>query len=154
MPAVCSCGLGQYFGCGPAAPSVQRHTATRQPSKPYGPQSPTPVAVPWLERIPTPSCKAKPPAICTSCLWRGTLDVPKMNQAATLLCHYRAFKAFCKKQPLGQSTLCTVMEAKWHIQPGQLLFRIQANRFLRGMLRIIVQSPAKNRPRETFPSCL
>ena len=69
---------------------------------------------------------------------RGALDVPKMNEAAARLCHKQDFQHLCKKRPGEHHFLCTIMEAGWLVQEEQLIFRIKANRFLRGMVRILV----------------
>lgn len=74
----------------------------------------------------------------TSYWLRAPLDVSKMNAAAALLGHKQDFKRLCKKHPADRHCLCTIMEAGWVVQQDQLLFRIKANRFLRGMVRIIV----------------
>jgi tRNA pseudouridine38-40 synthase len=74
----------------------------------------------------------------TSCLLRGTFDLPKMNEAAAILCRKQDFRSLCKVRSDDAHFLCTVMEAGWWIHKEQLLFRIKANRFLRSMVRIIV----------------
>ncbi len=68
----------------------------------------------------------------------GTLDVFKMNKAATLLSREQDFQHFCKKSSANHHYLCTIIEARWLVQQEQLIFCIKANRFLRGMVRIIV----------------
>jgi len=81
----------------------------------------------------------KTPFQCeTSCLLRGLLDIPKMNEAAAILCRKHDFRNLCKVRSDDEHFLCTVMEAGWLVQKEQLLFRIKANRFLRSMVRIIV----------------
>jgi tRNA pseudouridine38-40 synthase len=74
----------------------------------------------------------------TSCLLRGALDIPKMNEAASILCGKQDFRGFCKIRSDDDHFLCTIMEACWLVQGEQLTFRIKANRFLRSMVRIIV----------------
>jgi tRNA pseudouridine38-40 synthase len=62
-----------------------------------------------------------------------------MNVAAALLCEYDDFTSFSKLHTDNNSNLCRIDQAKW-IKCGQnqWLFRIKANRFLRGMVRAIV----------------
>ncbi len=74
----------------------------------------------------------------TSCLLRGILDIPKMNEAAAILCRKQDFRSLCKVRSDDEHFLCTVMEAGWLVQKEQLIFRIKSNRFLRSMVRIIV----------------
>ncbi len=71
---------------------------------------------------------------------RGTFDLRKMNEAAAILCCKKDFEGFSKAHSGLENYLCTVMEANWTTQRGQLIFHIKANRFLRGMVRIIVSN--------------
>ena len=74
----------------------------------------------------------------TSYWLKGAVDVSKMNEAAALLCREQDFQHLCKKRPGDHHFLCTIMEAGWLVQEEHLIFRIKANRFLRGMVRMIV----------------
>lgn len=74
----------------------------------------------------------------TSYWLRRVLDLPKMNQAAAILCRKQDFQRLCKVRAVDHHFLCTLMEAGWLVQAEQLRFRIKANRFLQGMVRIIV----------------
>ena len=83
--------------------------------------------------------QAKAPFQQDTSYWlRGALDIAKMNEAAAILCHKQDFKSLCKVRPVDRHFLCTIMEASWLVQKEQLVFRIKANRFLQGMVRIIV----------------
>ena len=66
------------------------------------------------------------------------LEVAQMNQAAALLQGEKDFQGFCKAHAGVAHYRCTVLEAAWEAQAGQLVFCIRANRFLRGMVRFIV----------------
>ena len=79
----------------------------------------------------------------TSHWLRGAIDLDKMNKAAEILCQKKDFTCFCKGRLADLHGLCTVMEAGWIAQEGKLIFRIQANRFLRGMVRSIVSNLLK-----------
>lgn len=74
----------------------------------------------------------------TSYLFRGTLDLAKMNEAAAILCRKRQFRGLCRVRKDDVHFLCTVMEAGWWVSKEHLIFRIKANRFLRSMVRVIV----------------
>jgi tRNA pseudouridine38-40 synthase len=81
----------------------------------------------------------KTPFQCeTSFLLRSVLDISKMNEAAAILCRKQDFRSLCKVRSDDKHFLCTIMEAGWLAHQKQLIFRIKSNRFLRGMVRIIV----------------
>lgn len=67
------------------------------------------------------------------------LDVDKMNKAAQLLFEYEDFTSFSKVNTDTKTNLCTIMKAEWiAINDHTFVFTIQANRFLRNMVRAIV----------------
>jgi tRNA pseudouridine38-40 synthase len=66
------------------------------------------------------------------------LDVASMNEAAAHLLGSRDFTAFSKVKGGENHYVCVVYEAGWHQMPGGLVFRIRANRFVRGMVRLVV----------------
>lgn len=68
------------------------------------------------------------------------LDIGKMQETADLLLKYEAFFPFCKTHSGVDSYLCQMKKAQWELLPDDhlLLFQITANRFLRGMVRLIV----------------
>ena len=67
------------------------------------------------------------------------LNVELMNEAAQVLFQYTDFTSFSKLHTDTKTNLCTIMQAKWeYIDDTTLVFTIQANRFLRNMVRAIV----------------
>ena len=68
------------------------------------------------------------------------LDVSKMQKAANLIAKYNDFKGSCKQPHLYHDTLCQVTFAKLYVDKTRkrMRFTITANRFLRGMIRILV----------------
>ncbi|MDX1912385.1 MAG: tRNA pseudouridine(38-40) synthase TruA [Saprospiraceae bacterium] len=68
------------------------------------------------------------------------LDVEKMQDVAALLPHYPAFAPFCKSNSGVEHYQCEVKAAGWAFQAEahRWVFHISANRFLRGMVRLIV----------------
>ncbi|MGL5547188.1 MAG: tRNA pseudouridine(38-40) synthase TruA [Bacteroidales bacterium] len=69
----------------------------------------------------------------------GTLDMDKMNEAAQHLFNYIDFTSFSKLHTDVKTNDCTIMHALWEREPdGTLVFTVQANRFLRNMVRAIV----------------
>jgi tRNA pseudouridine38-40 synthase len=74
----------------------------------------------------------------TSWFFQRNLDVDKMNSACEVLLNYNDFGAFCKSNADNKTNLCSVYKAEWIREGHQLFFDIDANRFLRNMVRAIV----------------
>lgn len=68
------------------------------------------------------------------------LDVEKLPAAAALITRCKDFRGMCMQSALYKSTLCDVRHAGWTIAEDgkQLRFDITADRFLKGMVRILV----------------
>ncbi|MFN0034094.1 MAG: tRNA pseudouridine(38-40) synthase TruA [Saprospiraceae bacterium] len=68
------------------------------------------------------------------------LDFEKMQEVAALLPRYTAFFPFCKSDSGLENFNCDVKAALWQKRPEEQrwVFHIRANRFLRGMVRLIV----------------
>lgn len=73
--------------------------------------------------------------------WRifQTLDFEKMNEAAQTLFDYTDFTSFSKLHTDVKTNNCKIMYARWE-QTGEYcwVFTIQADRFLRNMVRAVV----------------
>jgi tRNA pseudouridine38-40 synthase len=65
-------------------------------------------------------------------------DVDKMNAACEVLMRHTDFASFCKRGADNKTTLCDLMLAKWVVNGDMLEFHVQANRFLRNMVRALV----------------
>lgn len=65
-------------------------------------------------------------------------NVELMNLAAQTMIKYEDFEAFSKTHTDNTHFRCTITEAFWEQKNEFLTFNIQANRFLRGMVRTIV----------------
>ena len=74
----------------------------------------------------------------TACRMTQPLDFELMNQAAALLFNYTDFTSFSKLHTDVKTNLCTIMFAQWEQRNDVWVFTIQANRFLRNMVRAIV----------------
>jgi tRNA pseudouridine38-40 synthase len=63
-----------------------------------------------------------------------------MNKAAQLLLGYEEFYPFCKTHSDAKTMKCDLRRAEWMGSPeeGKMVFHIASNRFLRGMVRLIV----------------
>ena len=74
------------------------------------------------------------------------LDVSAMNEAAELLLNYDSFAPFCKSNSDAHTMHCDLRESRWVAYPElvereactELHYHIAADRFLRGMVRLIV----------------
>ena len=66
-------------------------------------------------------------------------DLPSMKAAAALLLNYRDFYPFCRSNHDAFTMRCELRRAEW-IQPNdhELVFHASADRFLRGMVRLMV----------------
>jgi tRNA pseudouridine38-40 synthase len=65
------------------------------------------------------------------------LDIAKMQQASKLLLNWQDYTAFSKTNSNNTHNLCDIKEAYWEQQNQLLFFNIKANRFLRGMVRLL-----------------
>lgn len=66
------------------------------------------------------------------------LDFEAMNVAAKTLMNYRDFTSFSKVHSDAKTNICLVTHAEWTLQNDEWVFTIQADRFLRNMVRAIV----------------
>lgn len=68
------------------------------------------------------------------------LDIDLMNEAAAILLNYTEFFPFCKMGSDVKTYICYLQKAKWHFDEEKRCyeFHITSNRFLRGMIRMIV----------------
>ncbi len=73
------------------------------------------------------------------------LDLEKTQAAAALLLQYGAFQPFCKSNTDVHTMECTLFRSEWVLDEAaptgasrSMVFHISANRFLRGMVRLIV----------------
>jgi tRNA pseudouridine38-40 synthase len=68
------------------------------------------------------------------------LDLEKMQEATALLMRYNDYRAFYKTASKPRTTICKVTNAGLFMDRtgDRLKFTISANRFLRGMVRVIV----------------
>ena len=70
--------------------------------------------------------------------YEADLDVEAMNEAAKLLLSHTDFQCFSKVKTEVTTFDCTIVRASWVPQTDCLIFTIEGNRFLRGMVRSIV----------------
>jgi len=68
------------------------------------------------------------------------LDISLMQEAASILLKYDSFFPFCKTNSDAKTMFCTIERSEWvwEKEGEHLVFHIAANRFLRGMVRLVV----------------
>ena len=71
-------------------------------------------------------------------LMHGTLDFELMNQAAAQLLRYTDFTSFSKLHTQTHTNICHIKHAAWMRKGDTWIFSIEADRFLRNMVRAIV----------------
>ncbi len=70
--------------------------------------------------------------------YRHPLALKAMQEALRALPGRHAFGAFCKQDPIPDDFHCQVADGTLESQGSELIFEIEANRFLRHMVRILV----------------
>ena len=69
----------------------------------------------------------------------GELDFNKMNEAAELLLEFGDFYPFCKSNTDVNNYKCKMIRSEWRQKDANCwIYTVEANRFLRGMVRLIV----------------
>ena len=74
----------------------------------------------------------------TSWYYPFSIDFELLNQAARLLYHYTDYTAFSKKNTQVCTNQCTIIKSEWLMDGNNLVYTVEANRFLRGMVRGLV----------------
>lgn len=73
----------------------------------------------------------------TSWLLYWALDIDLLNKASAILLNHNDFTSFARLHGGNKTNLCRVMRASWEMSERKLVFTIQADRFLRNMVRAI-----------------
>lgn len=79
----------------------------------------------------------------TSFYFPYKLDMELMHQASELLKQQTNFFAFSKTNTQVKNFNCTILKSEWIVKENVLLYNIEANRFLRGMVRAITATLLK-----------
>ncbi len=67
-----------------------------------------------------------------------TLDLEQLQAAAALLREYRDFSSFSKRNTQVKTFECRIDRSEWYAEGACLVYHVEANRFLRGMVRGLV----------------
>lgn len=68
----------------------------------------------------------------------GSIDVEMMNKCSRILFEYIDFTSFSKLHTDVKTNDCKIIHAQWEQQGEDYVFTIEANRFLRNMVRAVV----------------
>lgn len=68
------------------------------------------------------------------------VDLNVLNAAAGLLMNYTDFSSFSKKNTQVKTFNCSIQQSYWCVDKDVLIYKVTANRFLRGMVRALVAS--------------
>jgi len=71
------------------------------------------------------------------------LDINKLQAAADVLIDYQDFTSFSKKNTQVKTFNCTIIKSEWSLQDNLTVYNVEANRFLRGMVRGLVGTMLK-----------
>ena len=82
--------------------------------------------------------RKEPFTIETSWYFFRQPDVDKMNKSCRILFEYIDFTSFSKLHTDVKTNNCNIVQAEWKQQGNSLKFTVQADRFLRNMVRAMV----------------
>ncbi len=68
------------------------------------------------------------------------LEFSSLQEVAGILLHYTDFTSFSKRNSQVNSHVCRLHKSEWSLKNDCLVYTVQANRFLRGMVRGLVGS--------------
>ncbi len=70
---------------------------------------------------------------------KKNFDLDKLNEAAKVLLAYEEFFPLCKSNSEVKNYICSLTQSKWvKIDESNYVYHVTSNRFLRGMVRLIV----------------
>ena len=72
-----------------------------------------------------------------SCFYPYKLDIELMQQAAAFVNIQTNFFAFSKTNTQVKNFHCVLTKSQWTVQGEELIYNIEGNRFLRGMVRLL-----------------
>jgi tRNA pseudouridine38-40 synthase len=75
-----------------------------------------------------------------SLLYPYKLDLDVMQKGASYLKSQQNFFPFSKTNTQGSNFNCTILKSEWIFEQDELVYNIEANRFLRGMVRLITST--------------
>jgi tRNA pseudouridine38-40 synthase len=79
----------------------------------------------------------------TSLYYPFKLNTDLLQEAAALILTQQDFSAFAKSNSQVKNFNCSIINSQWIEQGNELVYTIEANRFLRGMVRLITATLLK-----------
>lgn len=76
------------------------------------------------------------------------LDLGLLNETAAVLQEYIDFETFSKRNTQTFTFKCTIFQSYWEVVGDELHYIVEANRFLRGMVRALVGTQIKANKQE------
>ena len=73
-----------------------------------------------------------------SFFYKKEIDLALMNKACEMIIGKKDFTSFSKVHTQTHTNICEIYRAEWNYERQMICFTIQANRFLRNMVRAIV----------------
>ena len=71
------------------------------------------------------------------------IDLELLNETAAMIQTYADFESFAKRHSQTFTFLCTIFQSRWEQHGAELHYIVEANRFLRGMVRGLVGTQLK-----------
>lgn len=71
------------------------------------------------------------------------LDLSQLKLAAALILNHNDFTSFSKRNTQVKTFNCTILKSEWSFQNDCTIYNVEANRFLRGMVRGLVGTMLK-----------
>ncbi len=71
------------------------------------------------------------------------LDIEKLQEAASIIKEYSDFTSFSKRNTQVKTFVCSIIESQWSAEGNCLVYKVKANRFLRGMVRALTATMLK-----------
>lgn len=72
-----------------------------------------------------------------------TIDLEQLQAAAEVVMTYQDFTSFSKRNTQVHTFNCTILKSEWSVQNNCTIYNVEANRFLRGMVRGLVGTMLK-----------
>lgn len=66
------------------------------------------------------------------------IDLDRLNEAAALVKQYTDFTSFSKRNTQVKTFNCNIINSQWVTRNNTIVYQVEANRFLRGMVRGLV----------------
>jgi tRNA pseudouridine38-40 synthase len=70
--------------------------------------------------------------------YSGNINIYKLNELSGIFLDQKDYTSFCRKNDENENKNCIIYNARWKETKDIIIFLIEANRFLHGMVRTIV----------------